>query len=256
MSDAAVEAHVRALNDCNQRGGRMLSLVDLIDAGTVDLPMAAYLAAVMRSGASLLVGARPGGAGKTTVMCALLNFLPDSARILPVDSPAVLAEAERDPHVGRTCFLAHEIGAGSFYAYLWGREAQAFFRLASRGHLIASNLHTDTVEETHEQLCEENGVSPPHVAAVRLKAYIQVKRRTGAPAQRRMAQVYESDGTHDHLVWELDPSGRFVRRGRSGDGTEEQEQRYAEFITTLSRRSIRHIEEIRHALIHSDHGAL
>jgi hypothetical protein len=48
----------------------MLSLVDLIEAGTVDLPLAAYPAAAMRS-ASLLVGARPGDAGKTAVMCAL-----------------------------------------------------------------------------------------------------------------------------------------------------------------------------------------
>jgi len=36
----------------------MLSLVDLIDAGTVDLSLAAYLAAAMCAGASLLVGAR------------------------------------------------------------------------------------------------------------------------------------------------------------------------------------------------------
>ena len=66
LKEASIQAHVRAIDDCNQRGGRMLSLVDLIDAGTVDLPLAAYLAATMRSGASLLVGARPGGAGKTT----------------------------------------------------------------------------------------------------------------------------------------------------------------------------------------------
>jgi len=35
-----IRAHVRAINDCNQRGGRMLSLVDLVDAGTVDLTLA------------------------------------------------------------------------------------------------------------------------------------------------------------------------------------------------------------------------
>ena len=82
MSQAAIRAHVRAINDCNQRGGRMLSLVDLLDAGSVDLPLAAYLAAAMRGGASLLVGARPGGAGKTAVMCALLNWIPDHTIIV------------------------------------------------------------------------------------------------------------------------------------------------------------------------------
>ena len=71
----------------------MLSLVDLIEAGTLDLALAAYLAAAMRSGASLLVGARPGGAGKTAVMCALLNFLPNQTSIRAVDSWSALDDA-------------------------------------------------------------------------------------------------------------------------------------------------------------------
>ena len=74
----------------------MLSLVDLIKAGTVDLRLAAYLAAAMHSGASLLVGARPGAAGKTTVMCALLNFLPDRT--------ARLSWRKRDEALGRARF--------------------------------------------------------------------------------------------------------------------------------------------------------
>jgi type IV secretory pathway ATPase VirB11/archaellum biosynthesis ATPase len=68
----------------------MLSLVDLIEAGTLDLPLAAYLAAAMRAGASLMVGARPGGAGKTVVMCALLNFLPDDTVIRACGQPGGL----------------------------------------------------------------------------------------------------------------------------------------------------------------------
>ena len=92
MDQEALQAHIDAINACNQRGGRMLSLVDLIKAGTVDLRLAAYLAAAMHSGASLLVGARPGAAGKTTVMCALLNFLPDRTAIRAVDSQAILGK--------------------------------------------------------------------------------------------------------------------------------------------------------------------
>ncbi|TFG69855.1 MAG: hypothetical protein E4H27_06720, partial [Anaerolineales bacterium] len=77
--------HVQTLNACNQRGGRMLSLVDLVDAGSVNIAMAGYLAAMMQEGASLLVGAKPGGAGKTAVMCACLNFLPATMEIRVLD---------------------------------------------------------------------------------------------------------------------------------------------------------------------------
>ena len=50
MLSHSVREHIATLNACNQRGGRMLSMIDLISAGTVDLDLAAYLTAMMRKG--------------------------------------------------------------------------------------------------------------------------------------------------------------------------------------------------------------
>ena len=61
----------------------MLSIVDLIQAGTMSVKMAAYAMRAMHQGASLLTAARPGGAGKTTLMAAILNFLPPGCRSSP-----------------------------------------------------------------------------------------------------------------------------------------------------------------------------
>jgi Flp pilus assembly CpaF family ATPase len=58
--------HCVEIDRCNQRGGRMLSIVDLIDAGTMSPELAAYSLAAIGGGASFMVGALPGGAGKTT----------------------------------------------------------------------------------------------------------------------------------------------------------------------------------------------
>jgi hypothetical protein len=253
MDESAIRAHVSAIDACNQRGGRMLSLVDLIDAGTVDLPLAAYLAAAMRAGASLLVGARPGGAGKTAVMCALLNFLPDHTVIRPVDRPAVLADGQRDVHPGDTCYLAHEIGRGRYYAYVWGSQARAFFRLAARGHIIASNLHADTLEETRDQLCHENenGVSQEHLDAVALQIYLRVERAGGWAVHRRVSHVYESDGTLPRLLWTSERRGTFTRHEAAGSGvvSPDQEREYAAFLSALLRRNIRSITDVRRAVI-------
>ena len=41
----AIAQHCRELDRCNQRGGRMLSILDLLDAGSLDLDLAAYLMA-------------------------------------------------------------------------------------------------------------------------------------------------------------------------------------------------------------------
>jgi len=251
MDESAIRTHVSAIEDCNQRGGRMLSLVDLIDAGTVDLPLAAYLAAAMRSGASLLVGARPGGAGKTAVMCALLNFLPDHTVIRPVDRPAVLEHGQRDARPGDTCYLAHEIGSGHYYAYVWGGQARAFLRLAARGHIIASNLHADTLEETRDQLCRENGVAQEHLDAVTLQVYLRVERASGWAVHRRVSHVYESDGTQPRLLWTSDRSGTFTRHEpvESAVVSPEQEREYAHFLTTFLHRNLRFIADVRRALV-------
>ncbi|MBN1584068.1 MAG: hypothetical protein JXA89_25385 [Anaerolineae bacterium] len=248
-ADANVDAHVVEIERCNQRGGRMLSLVDLLNAGSVDLPLAAYLAAAMRSGASLLVGARPGGAGKTAVMCALLNFLPDRTAIQPVADQAALACGLRDPQFGDRCYLAHEIGAGYYYAYVWGKEARAFFQLASNGHIIASNLHADTLQETHDQLVGENGVARAHLDAVRLKIYLRVARGQGWSMRRWVSRVYESDGEHDRLLWERVGDGTFHQAAGSAIVSPEQEAHYAAFLATLEAQDRRTIEQVRRALL-------
>jgi hypothetical protein len=237
------------MNDCNQRGGRMLSLVDLIDAGSVDLSLAAYLAAAMRLGASVLVGARPGGAGKTAVMCALLNFLPDHTAIRPVDRPAVLDAGMHDARLGETCYLAHEVGAGSWYAYVWGRDARVFFRLAAQGHTIASNLHADTLQETTDQLCRENGVAPAHLNAVTLKIYLRMRRSRVHAVRRWIHQVYECDGSQDRLLWTGDMDGRFSRQADSAFVSSAQMNVYLGLLTVLRQKNVRHIEDIRRHLI-------
>ena len=81
-----VERHNhRQIEQLNQRGGRMLSIVDLIQAGTISVEMAAYAMRAMAEGASLLTAARPGGAGKTTLMAALVGLLPSDVPLVTVD---------------------------------------------------------------------------------------------------------------------------------------------------------------------------
>ncbi|MGC9400584.1 MAG: hypothetical protein ACP5HM_15815 [Anaerolineae bacterium] len=249
MRERPILEHLRAINACNQRGGRMLSLIDLLEAESVDLPLAAYLAAMMRAGHSLLVGAQPGGAGKTTVMCALLNFVPDETTLQAVENLHVLSQARRSP-VGRTCYVAHEISPATYYyAYLWGEAARRFFSLASQGYMIASNLHADTLSETHEQLLGENAVRAEDLNAVSLKIYLDVRRRGGWSMQRWIRAVYEHDGRADRLIWQGEAPGRFVRRGESHCIARAEEERYAELLNRLQREGVRRIEDVRRWLV-------
>jgi len=82
----------RQIEQLNQRGGRTLTIVDLIRDGTLSVPMAACALRAIEQGASLLTAARPGGAGKTTLMASILHLLPPGVRIVTVDGPEALVD--------------------------------------------------------------------------------------------------------------------------------------------------------------------
>jgi len=221
---------------CNQRGERMLTLVDLLAAGTVDLPLAGYLLATISAGHSFLVGCVTGGGGKTTVMGALLNVMPADVRLRAADSAATIRAGQQEAQ-SRTCYICHEIGAGQYYAYLWGAEAQSFFGLSRFGHIIATNLHADTLEQARTQLCDENGVSQRDFERVSVKLFLHVGSGWGE-RQRRVASLYESTrgGGHRSLFHWDSEADRFIREGPSQLVTAERESRCRELLFERSQR--------------------
>lgn len=75
----------------------------------------------MEQGAFLLTAAKPGGAGKTTLMAAILGFLPPDVPIVTVDRSQVIRDGLKRSATEPACYLIHEIGSGDWYGYLWGR---------------------------------------------------------------------------------------------------------------------------------------
>ncbi len=135
------------VNRANQRGGRMLSVVDLLEAGTLSLAQAAWLVARVAEGGSWLVGARPGGAGKTTVMAALLAMVPEGQRVR-----LTLARGNwRNALPGET-LVSYELSPGTYDAYIWGPEVRRLTELGRAGCRIVANLHADTLEQAREQV--------------------------------------------------------------------------------------------------------
>jgi len=241
----------REIELLNQRGGRTLTVVDLIRADTLSVPMAAYALRAIEQGASLLTGARPGGAGKTTLMASILHLLPPGVRIVTIDGPqllrdgpattvaldrnapsppAPLPERERgEPQ----CYLVHEIGDGHWYGYLWGPAVARYLALIDGRRRIASCLHADTLEELTEILS-----SPPlcvareTLARVGLILFMHVD-RSRAGYRRRVATLHEADSSGGHrLVFAWDPvSDTF--RPTAALREPEALARYAQFIQQM-----------------------
>lgn len=182
----------------NQRGGRTLSIVDLIQAGTINVEVASYAMRAMAEGASLLTGARPGGAGKTTLMAALLGLLPPDVPIITADEPSVIREAGQRPADVPACYLVHEIGSGHWYGYLWGQDVARFLSLVDGRRRVASCLHADDLEELTDVLCSPPlEVSRQALARVGLILFMHVSPDPRG-YRRRVARVWEADGHGGH----------------------------------------------------------
>ncbi len=200
---------LEAVEGAKQRGGRTLSVVDLIQAGTLDLAVAATLCARIREGASFLVGARPGGAGKTTVMAALMAALGAEETVLATDGPA----AFRATRSGPVCWLAHELNHGPYYAYIWGDAVRTFFERWEQGDRIVSNMHADTLDEMRAMLTgPPNHVPPERFACLDLAVFLRVA-RSPWDVERRVAAVHQSQGGAHELLYEWSPDAdRWVAR--------------------------------------------
>jgi hypothetical protein len=181
----------RAIDRLNQRGGRMLSLVDLVDAETLPLDMAALLAWMAAHGGSALTAAGPGGVGKTTLLGGFLAFLPMQTEIVTVDSAAVL---RRQGPPGRECLLIHEINNAPYFGYIWGPEIALFMRMIGKGRCVAATLHASSYRELRKKLTGAPlGVASKNLDRVDLVAVMEI--RGGA---RRVTEIWLGEAREGH----------------------------------------------------------
>ena len=208
MAERIEAENLRQIERLNQRGGRTLSCIDLIAAGTFSLEIAGLCAAAIARGASMLTGAVPGGAGKTTLMASLLGFLAPGRPIATVESADDLSTSCAD---NEAVYLVHEIGSGPWYGYLWGPAVADYMALARGPGSIATCLHADTVDETLGILSSPPlGARPQDLDHIGLMLFIN---RSGGHHRVTTACVPAAGGGHGRL-FEWDRwSGSHLRMG-------------------------------------------
>jgi len=236
----------------NQRGGRTLSLVDLMEAGTISSSVVGFMLCSMAQGASVLMGAELSGAGKSTLLANALGLLPPGERLVTTSSDSVIEGAVARPPAVPECYLAHEIGSGHWYGYIWGVLVRDFFRLMDTGRRIAACLHADTLAQTEAVL---KGaplfVDDQLIARLGLVGFVHLVE--GSPPRRRLTNLYshapgvglltafrwrESDDTHD-MVSPVDAFGLDTRRFHRACG----------FAEELLEDQVRSFEEVRQRVV-------
>ena len=190
--DIERDNHVQ-IEQLSQRGGRALSIIDLIEDSTITAEMAAFCWQAVSGGASFLTGAVPGGAGKTTLMAAVMAFLPPGERIITATDRAVIDSALAGRCEQPATMLAHEIGRAPWLSYIWGRDAADFFSLSGSGMRTVTCLHADTSEQAWDILAPL-GVEREDFERVRLQLFMQVPTVAGRVLHRVRWIYFRVDG--------------------------------------------------------------
>lgn len=137
-----------------------LSILDIVNSGTLDCRLAALLWVLMEQRASVLVAAGPSYAGKTTLLHAMLDFLPPGQQKVTLRG---YFEDFRfvDHRRSHNSYLVTEEISNHMYEYLWGVQALKAFRLMSQGWPLGGTIHARTVEETIHILNRWLGLTLP-----------------------------------------------------------------------------------------------
>jgi type IV secretory pathway ATPase VirB11/archaellum biosynthesis ATPase len=222
---------------------------------------------VERGRAVLLAG--PRGAGKTTMLGALLWELPPAVRTLVIeDTPELpveaLQDAERDvqsllaraddgPGLSPEAALrtALRLGEGALVVgEVRGEEATVLYeamRVGANGSAVLGTIHGDGGESVRERVVSDLGVPESSFAATDLVVTLESVTDDDGERQRRVARVEEvvegADGVRFAPLFTVEADG-LVTTGRIDRGNSElvpalarTDEQYEDVRTTLVERA-------------------
>jgi hypothetical protein len=124
-----------------------LSILDLVNAGTMDCKLAGLLWTLMENRTSIVVASGPVFAGKSTLLHALLDFLPPDSKTITLRGYYEDFQFVSSAHPENTCLIAEEISNHGFEEYVWGIQALRTIRLLAQGYILGSTMHGRNSEE-------------------------------------------------------------------------------------------------------------
>ena len=220
------------------------TLLDLVNANTMDFELASFLVDKVRSGSSYITGSGPGGIGKTTTMHALLPFCPKDLPFLT----ALPGEIQPFKQERRSVVISNELSDHPPPTYLWNNDLRDYFNLLECGHILVSNVHADNHDETFQQMVTENHVPEHQFRSINLLIFICLE--GGNPDQGRIKdnvtprivnKVYYSDGKSPHELVYTPDNG--LSQGSFRNHTTEEDSRH--LLTEIMNIKLRTVSEMR-----------
>ena len=123
-----------------------LSILDVVEFGTIDFKLAGLLWLLMEHRASVLVASGPIWAGKTTLFHALLDFLRPEIEQVSLRGYEENFQSLGNGKPENTYLITEEISNHS-YEYLWGYQVPKAFELLPKGYALGGTIHARNIKE-------------------------------------------------------------------------------------------------------------
>jgi len=194
------------------------TLAHFIKNNTISSYTAGLLSLLIDGQTSLLIaGSR--GAGKTSLLTALINEIPKQSRIISIeDTPEIpisilqnqgykiqslltksMLSSEESSEISPTHALRTALRLGESVLILGevrGEEVKVLFesmRVGAAGNLIMGTIHGSTTQDVYERIVYDIGVSPSSFKAVEAVVIIApIRKEGGFEKHRRVIQISET----------------------------------------------------------------
>jgi len=140
------------------------SILELVNTGTLDLHLAAILWMMMEQRSSVIVGAGPSYAGKTTMLNALLDLLPPDTNRIYLYGEYYDFSFVKTAVPSETYMVAEEFN--THMNYVWGQTAITAFTLLKEGFSLGGTMHARTPQEVVYLFHRYLGISLPLISQI------------------------------------------------------------------------------------------
>jgi hypothetical protein len=216
------------------------SIVELIADGVLDAELAALAWLLIEARLPVVIGAMARGVGKTTLLEALLDFLPASVRRIDLagagEDFAWLPEAAALgwPPAGPTVASSPPIAPMSAYLvaaelsehlpiYTWSAAARTLVRAASIGYGIGATIHADRLEDIHDDLrARPVGLTDDELSYLGLIVIARAWRKPDGEVRRRVVAAHYARpvGRDEHGHLQRLPPAVIAARDEASDTLE------------------------------------
>ncbi len=216
------------------------SIVELIADGVLDAELASLAWLLIEARLPVVVAALARGVGKTTMLEALLDFLPAGVRRIDLAGQAEdftwLPEAAALgwPPAGPTTSSSPPISPSTAYIvatelsehlpiYTSGVAARTLVRAASIGYGIGATIHADRLEEVHDALrARPIGASDDELSYLGLILILRAWREPDGAIRRRVVAAHYARpvGRDEHGHVQRLPPAVIAARDESSDALE------------------------------------